>query len=435
MPDAPRHIVLLTPASQAQKLATLVRQTDPGLRISPVEDILGLDAAVAAGTEPSLLLSFGTGVIVPVGILARFHGQAVNIHAASPAFPGRDPHHFAAYNNVREYGATAHWMTGKVDEGAIIDTELTAVAPECSPDDLLRTADAAAWRLMKRIVPRLVAGDPFPPCDRTWAGPKRSRRDFLALCHISPEIDAAELIHRVRACASERHRNLYIDPHLASSVGRPPDPASEAFTEARYKLLLETVSRTHSFADYRHARPGEPHVYWRHKVEMSVHRAARLADMEAEAGLHTTYFLHPRSPYYDLLDPDVVSRVRRIADHGHTLGLLTGGVPDGSAPLAIIEQSLDRPISVMESTSVAGRVNAGDARFVCEAACTDSMGVWDGPDPLACLARHPKSLQVTLHPEWWTPTPMTPRDRILRCLVGRPAHSINRAAALSTCSD
>ena len=38
---------------------------------------------------------------------------AINIHAASPQAPGGDPHHFAIYDKVKEYGATLHYMTKK----------------------------------------------------------------------------------------------------------------------------------------------------------------------------------------------------------------------------------------------------------------------------------------------------------------------------------
>ena len=48
-----------------------------------------------------LLLSFGTGVIVPESILLTPGLVALNVHAASPDFPGRDPHHFAAYRRSR----------------------------------------------------------------------------------------------------------------------------------------------------------------------------------------------------------------------------------------------------------------------------------------------------------------------------------------------
>ena len=45
-----------------------------------------------------LLVSFGSSIIVPKKILDIKGLTSINIHAASPDYPGRDPHHFAVYN-------------------------------------------------------------------------------------------------------------------------------------------------------------------------------------------------------------------------------------------------------------------------------------------------------------------------------------------------
>ena len=37
---------------------------------------------------------------------------------------GWDPHHWACYNQSKNYGATAHLLSEKLDQGKIIDYEL-----------------------------------------------------------------------------------------------------------------------------------------------------------------------------------------------------------------------------------------------------------------------------------------------------------------------
>ena len=91
-----------------------------------------------------LLLSFGTSVIVLGWILAKPDLTAVNIHAASPQYPGRDSHHFAVYDESTQYGETLHWMTEHVDAGSIIDVELFDVPDDVRPIDLLDKVNEAA---------------------------------------------------------------------------------------------------------------------------------------------------------------------------------------------------------------------------------------------------------------------------------------------------
>jgi methionyl-tRNA formyltransferase len=83
-------------------------------------DLVTLTANV---DREDMLLSHSTSVIVPGKLLEPFGERALNIHAASPDYPGRDPHHFAVYDGVRRYGATLHRMARKVDAGAILDVE------------------------------------------------------------------------------------------------------------------------------------------------------------------------------------------------------------------------------------------------------------------------------------------------------------------------
>ncbi|MBG30776.1 MAG: hypothetical protein CMI31_12355 [Opitutae bacterium] len=160
--------------------------------------------------EFDLLFSFGTSVIVPGWILAKPDMPAVNLHAASPQYPGRDPHHFAIYDGVPEYGATLHFMTPSVDSGPIIDVEIFDVPDGTRPVDLLDKANEAAFMLLGKYLPMLLSGE-APPSNPNlqWTGTKRSRKDFLELCRIDPEISEEEFLRRQRACQMPGYYNLH----------------------------------------------------------------------------------------------------------------------------------------------------------------------------------------------------------------------------------
>lgn len=160
----------------------------------------------------NLLLSFGTGVIVPGKVLDKFDFK-LNIHPASPSYPGRDPHHFAIYDGVTEYGATLHFMTPKVDAGEIIDVEFFSVKNDATPAQLLDQANKAAFCLMARLIEQIhmfgldsLSSNP----GFQWGARKTSRKDFLALCEVDARMSEQEFERRLNATTMPGYNNLVI---------------------------------------------------------------------------------------------------------------------------------------------------------------------------------------------------------------------------------
>lgn len=170
-----------------------------------------LDGLALAGGNT--LVCFSHSLIVPPGILERYNGRAYNIHAASPDYPGRDPHHWAAYDGVTRYGATCHVMTERVDEGEIVDAEMFDVLPTDSPFQLLARANEAAFRLLERIGPKLQRGELLIPNGMRWGGKKRSRVDFRAICRLTPDVSRAEFERIYRAFDGGTYDNLTVEIH------------------------------------------------------------------------------------------------------------------------------------------------------------------------------------------------------------------------------
>lgn len=161
-----------------------------------------------------LLLSFSTGVIVPEHILRSPKLIALNIHAASPDFPGRDPHHFALYHGAKKYGATIHYMIGKVDQGQIVDVELFDVPEGIYAADLLARADEAGVELMRRFFRGYaISGAPSPRSDICWGPHKSTRKDFSELCRIDCAMPEPEFLRRLESTTMPGFNNLYIDIH------------------------------------------------------------------------------------------------------------------------------------------------------------------------------------------------------------------------------
>lgn len=203
-----RAVLLMSDASAALT-RHIAEMHGVDLDASVVADQAALQKACLG--RPDLLLAFGTGVIVPQSILGMPDMLAINIHPASPAYPGRDPHHFACYDGVAQYGATMHQMTSRVDDGPILDVELLDTTPRASPADLLALAESAGQTLLGRLFANLGTNAPLLPLGVSWGARKTTRKMFLEMCRIDMTISKDEFERRLRATSMPGYDNLYIE--------------------------------------------------------------------------------------------------------------------------------------------------------------------------------------------------------------------------------
>jgi hypothetical protein len=219
------------------------------------------------------------------------------------------------------------------------------------------------------------------------------------------------------------------------------------FTEDRYREMLATARRAYSFEPFG-TTSEKPHVLWRHDVDFSPHRALRLAQIEAEEGVRATYFLYLHSELYNLLEADVFACIRSIVELGHWLGLHFDpsfyGIQRKDELIEkigfecdLLTELVRRPVETLSfhnptaweqflnddrlagMTNVYGRTISENYAYV-----SDSNGYWRHsrlPDVLT--AAEERRLHVLTHPEWWQAEPMSPRDRLVRCIEGRARHS------------
>jgi formyltetrahydrofolate deformylase len=83
----------------------------------------------------------------------RFSGDTINIHHSFlPSFKGARPYHQAYERGVKIIGATAHYVTEKLDEGPIIDQETASVSHSYQPEDLVMTG----WDIESNVLSRAV---------------------------------------------------------------------------------------------------------------------------------------------------------------------------------------------------------------------------------------------------------------------------------------
>ena len=84
-------------------------------------------------------------------------GRCVNIHHSFlPGFKGAKPYHQAHARGVKMIGATAHYVTGDLDEGPIIVQDVEPVSHKDTPDDLVRKGRDIERRVLARAVHYLL---------------------------------------------------------------------------------------------------------------------------------------------------------------------------------------------------------------------------------------------------------------------------------------
>ena len=100
--------------------------------------------------------------VLSSGLAAKLAGRCINIHHSFlPGFKGAKPYHQAHERGVKLIGATAHYVTGDLDEGPIIEQDVERVSHGDAPEALVRKgrdierrvlARAVSWHLEDRVL-------------------------------------------------------------------------------------------------------------------------------------------------------------------------------------------------------------------------------------------------------------------------------------------
>lgn len=221
---------------------------------------------------------------------------------------------------------------------------------------------------------------------------------------------------------------------------------TDEFTEAEYKRLLRAAKQHRKLILFSSHDTEDPAIIMRHDVDISFHRAVALAEIEALEGISSTYFVHLHSKFYNPLDDEISKIIFEILEYGHELGLHFDPEYWGNRVLTeeqlnsvlefeknILEQSFDTKVKVFSwhnptvsgflsntTDTLAGMINAyGSVITSRYKYVSDSNGIWRHHSLQDVLEQAETHLQVLIHPEWWTPETMSPRDRILRAINGR----------------
>jgi formyltetrahydrofolate deformylase len=91
--------------------------------------------------------------ILSDGLCRTLSGRAINIHHSFlPSFKGAKPYHAAFDRGVKLVGATAHYVTADLDEGPIIEQDVTRVDHSHTPEELVTAGRDVEAAVLSRAV-------------------------------------------------------------------------------------------------------------------------------------------------------------------------------------------------------------------------------------------------------------------------------------------
>ena len=108
---------------------------------------------VIDGTGAELIVLARYMQILSSEVCKRMEGRMINIHHSFlPSFKGAKPYHQAHARGVKLIGATAHYVTPDLDEGPIIEQDVTRVNHTLSPERLTEAGRDVEAQVLARAV-------------------------------------------------------------------------------------------------------------------------------------------------------------------------------------------------------------------------------------------------------------------------------------------
>ena len=198
----PARLILLMKDTEAEFFGGFFHRIAPLTELRRARDETELESAAAeakADRAPMRLIAFSTNIIASPDVLDLLRGDCINFHPGPPEYPGYRPTGFALYRGERRYGVTAHYMTERVDEGAIVAVDRYDLPPDPCLIETVKEAYQRLARLLLSLLPQLArVGEPLPPIGESWGPKKTTKAQYEAMRLIAPDMDRGEVEKRFR---------------------------------------------------------------------------------------------------------------------------------------------------------------------------------------------------------------------------------------------
>jgi formyltetrahydrofolate deformylase len=146
--DIPFHVLPVTAETKEEQEAKLLK--------------------IVADTRSELVVLARYMQVLSDDLCRKLSGKAINIHHSFlPGFKGAKPYHQAFERGVKLIGATAHYVTGDLDEGPIIEQVVERVDHTFQPDQLVAAGRDSEKLALARAVKFHIESRVFMNGNRT----------------------------------------------------------------------------------------------------------------------------------------------------------------------------------------------------------------------------------------------------------------------------
>lgn len=129
-----------------------------------------MDVVESTGAELIVLARYMQ--ILSDAMCKKMSGRIINIHHSFlPSFKGANPYKQAFERGVKLIGATSHYVTADLDEGPIIEQDITRVTHAQSPNDYVSLGRDVEAQVLSRAIHAHVHGRVFLNGDKTVVFP------------------------------------------------------------------------------------------------------------------------------------------------------------------------------------------------------------------------------------------------------------------------
>lgn len=203
-------------------------------------------------------------------------------------------------------------------------------------------------------------------------------------------------------------------------MNKPTLKALSTFDKRVYVRFIKYLSQKYKIVQCCQSTTcNVPYLILRHDVDVSLSSALKMAEIEHNLGIASTYFVLLSSEHYNPFNGRNVKIIRRISELGHEIGLhydieqynrYTKDVINGlKAEIQALEIVVGKKIQSISSHApkgpnsflkIEGYVNA-DNLDLRDIYVHDSQRIWTIKSLSALLNSSPKRVQLLVHPCLW----------------------------------
>mgnify|MGYP001230277247 CR=1 FL=1 len=220
-------------------------------------------------------------------------------------------------------------------------------------------------------------------------------------------------------------------------------------TKGKYTFL--TISKGFYEAVESLSSSGEKICFLRHDIDLSIENALRMAKIEAEQGIKSTYTVLLTGEFYNPFEDKNRKDLKEIISLGHEVGLHFDPVIHNITDENSLDNSIEAEKRALEDllekkVSMFSFHNTTDFSMSCRkkiySKClnayseffhekveyiSDSHGYWRFRDWNTLLEENHQIIQVLTHPIWWQPNnSLLPLETVVKYMMKRYKYQMNK---------